>query len=101
VLGSSTIIADNIKGVFSLRLVLEPGGSEEVTRLDTEFLPEEQEEDTFATLTLKSKTGETCPAAFEKGKIKGAIFCYWLEPMEEDKMEHLNQCTEQDLKRAN
>jgi hypothetical protein len=92
VLGSETITSKEGEGVSTLALVLEPGGSEEVTRLDTLFSPEE-EEGTFATFTLKSKTGETCPLAVENGKVKGAILCFWLESIEKDEVEHLNECT--------
>jgi hypothetical protein len=94
VLGNAEIKAEKIDGTLTLALEAVPGEETEgeLTRMDLLLSPEE-EEGTFATFTLKSKAGETCPAALENGKVKGAILCFWLEPVEKDEAEHLFECT--------
>jgi hypothetical protein len=82
-----------IDGTLTLALELESGQTEELTRMDLFLLPEEQEEDIFVRITIKSKTGETCPAAITSGKVTGSILCFWLEEIEKDEAEHLFECT--------
>ena len=87
----STIITESSDATISLAEELEGGVA--VTRLDVLIEPEPPAT-VFATFSIKSKEGETCLGAVANGKVKGKILCYFLEPIEEDELEHLVQCDE-------
>ena len=82
-----------IEGTTSGLIEVEEGGNK-VLRLGALGKPESPAT-SFATVTIKSKSGHTCLAATTNGKIKGAEQCYFVEVIEEDAVAHLLKCTEQ------